>query len=296
LAEMSLARCCPVCEFARARSVWHEQQLRYVRCSRCGVVFSDVDASTYNGAARNAWHDAKPSNDTHCFYGTARELAHERFLQRFPPSGTRRLLDVGCGLGYFMASAAAAGWTTYGCDTSEQWVRHAGARTGTPERIACSEPRQGLFDGNFEMITAWDVLEHIHDPLPFLRAIADLLVPGGGRVFIRTPNVAWIYPTYAVRRHLLGGDVVLGPLNHVVYYSAHTLRRALALAGLATSGWPVLPPPQVVIGNRRPGGASRRSATIMLKNLHAATAERLAHTSGGRVVLGADLDVVAFRA
>jgi 2-polyprenyl-3-methyl-5-hydroxy-6-metoxy-1,4-benzoquinol methylase len=292
---MPLARRCPICTFTRARPVWHEQALRYVRCSRCGVIYSDVDALTYATAGRNDWHEEELDIDTRAFYGSARELAHERFLTRFFASRTSRLLDIGCGLGYFMARAAARGWIAYGCDTSEQWLRHAAAVTGHPERLACSEPTAGLHGGNFELITIWDVLEHVHEPLPFLRAAADLLAPGG-RLFIRTPNIAWVYPTYAARRHLLGADVTLGPLNHVVYYSAGTLRRALAAAGLSAIAWPVLPPPQVAIGNRRPELAGRRTATTLLKNVHAAAAERTARITRGQVVLGADLDVVTERA
>jgi hypothetical protein len=105
-----------------------------------------------------------------------------------------------------------------------------------------------------------------------------------------------VYPTYAARRHLLGADVTLGPLNHVVYYSAGTLRRALAAAGLRAIAWPVLPPPQVAIGNRRPELAGRRTPTTLLKNAHAAAAERTARITGGHVVLGADLDVLTERA
>ena len=291
---MSLARRCPICQYTRARTVWREQQLRYVRCGRCGVVFSDVDAVTYAKLGRNSWDEQQLRCEARLFYGAARRLTHNEFLARFPPSGTRRLLDVGCGLGYFMAEAATAGWIAYGCDTSEPWVRHAAQITGTPERIACSVPRNDLFGGGFELITIWDVLEHVHDPLPFLEATARLLAPGG-RIFIRTPNIAWVYPTYAVRRHMLRSDVALGPLNHVVYYSAPTLRRGLIAAGLQPACWPVLPPPQVVLGNRRPERAGERSCVTRLKNAHAAAAERLACASHGRVVIGADLDVVAIQ-
>lgn len=256
------------------------------------MVFSDVDTNTYASAGRNAWHEDELRDDARSFYGAARELTHAHFLKRFQPWGGRRLLDVGCGLGYFMACAAAAGWSAYGCDTSARWVERAGDVTGAPERIACAEPRAELFGGNFDLITVWDVLEHIYDPLPFLRAITPLLAHDG-RVFIRTPNVAWVYPTYGARRHLLHSNVALGPLNHVVYYSARTLGRALAAADLEPRCWPVLPPPQVGLANRRPDKAGQRSATTRLKNLHAAGAERLARASGSRLVLGADLDVVA---
>jgi hypothetical protein len=58
----------------------------------------------------------------------------------------------------------------------------------------------------------------------------------------------------------------------------------------------VLPPPQVGIANRRPQDAGQRSATTRLKNLHAAGANLIAGPSGGRLALGADLDIVAVRA
>jgi 2-polyprenyl-3-methyl-5-hydroxy-6-metoxy-1,4-benzoquinol methylase len=266
-----------------------------VRCSTCGTVFSDVDAASYAAAQRNAWHEAELSGEAQSFYGVARELTRLRFLDRFRLSGAGRLLDVGCGLGYFVADAGAAGWDAYGCDTSEHWTRHAAALIGAPQRIACSGPTAALFGGDFDLITVWDVLEHIHDPLPFLRGIADLLAPRG-RVFIRTPNVAWVYPTYALRRHLLRSDVALGPLNHVVYYSSATLRVALHAAGLRAAAGMVLPPPQVGIANRRPQDAGQRSATTRLKNLHAAGAGLIAGASRGRLALGADLDIVAVRA
>jgi SAM-dependent methyltransferase len=291
---MTLARVCPLCDGRRARPVWHEAGRRYVRCAACGVVFSDIDAATYEAAARNAWHEDEIAAGTTAFYGDARALAHRRFLERFPPSGGRRLLDVGCGLGYFAAAALEAGWDAYGCDTSGPWVRMAGARVGA-DRIALGAADAGLFGGGFDMVTAWDVLEHIHDPIPLLTTIGSLLAPAG-RAFIRTPNLTWIYPTYTVRRRLLHADVELGPLNHVVYYTSRTLGAALTDAGLSAVEWPVLPPPQVGIGNRDPSRAGRRGPATALKNLHAAVADRLAHLGRGRVVVGQDLDVVAVRA
>jgi len=288
---MSLRRACPLCAGRRARTVWNEDGLRYVRCAACGCVFSDVDAETYKGAGRNLWHDADVSEETAAFYGRARKLSHEGFLKHFPPRGGRRLLDVGCGLGYFVAAAAESGWETYGCDTSPSWVEQAKARTGS-ERIALSAPGPGLFGGGFDMVTAWDVLEHVHDPVPFLGTVASLLAPGG-RAFIRTPNLAWILPTYALRRHLLGEAVKLGPLNHVVYFTVSTLSAALRRAGLEPLEWPGLPPPQVSFANRDPAQAGRSSAVTRLKNLHAATAEQLSRASRARFVLGQDLDVIA---
>lgn len=262
-----------------------------MRCSACGVIFSDVDAAGYLDSGRNAWHDDELDAGTAAFYGIAREPAHRRFLARFTLVGGGRLLDVGCGLGHFVSSAASAGWDAYGCDTSASWVARARGHAGAG-RIALGAPNPGMFGGDFDMVTAWDVLEHVHDPLPFLRSIRSLLAPGG-RVFIRTPNLTWIYPTYAFRRGVLRSDVRLGPLNHVVYYTAPTLRAALRHVDLAPIEWPVLPPPQVGIGNRNPSRAGRAGPATLVKNLHAAAADRAARATRGRLVVGQDLDVVA---
>ncbi|MGO9972093.1 MAG: class I SAM-dependent methyltransferase [Solirubrobacteraceae bacterium] len=291
---MALARDCPLCTCTRARPVWREAERRYVRCSNCGVVFSDLDADTYATEEHNAWHDEQLDRPTELFYGRARALVHARFLERFPPCGSSRLLDVGCGLGYFVQRASQAGWKAHGCDTSSAWIAHARSLV-EPERIALSPVTESLFGGGFDLVTTWDVLEHIYEPLPFLRTIASLLAPGG-RAFIRTPNLTWVYPTYGLRRHVLRSPVELGPLNHVVYYTAATLTVALRRADLRPASWPVLPPPQVPLSNRDPSQAGVSSTTTRLKNIHAGAAERIAALSRGRIVVGSDLDVVAVRA
>ena len=293
---MSLERNCPICSGARARTVWREAGLRYVRCSICGATFSDVAWTRYAAEQHNTWHDDGVSAATTAFYGDARELVHQRFLDRFPPAGERRLLDVGCGLGYFVERALASGWDATGCDTSSVWTSRASARVGA-ERIVlgAADHPDVIARGPFDLVTSWDVLEHVHDPLPFLRSLASLVAPGGS-VFIRTPNLAWVYPTYWLRRRLFGEAVELGPLNHVVYYTAATLRRALPSAGLEPVAWPVLPPPQVGIANRDSGRGTTRAITCAVKNAHAAGADRLGRFTAGRLLLGSDLDVVAVRA
>jgi 2-polyprenyl-3-methyl-5-hydroxy-6-metoxy-1,4-benzoquinol methylase len=290
----ALRRPCPLCDFSQARAAWTEDGYRYVRCSRCRVLYSDVSRAEYESKQHNAWHEQEPGSDLLAFYGTARERVHERFLDRFTPDGECRLLDVGCGLGFFVSRALARGWDAFGCDTSAAWVDRARELVGG-ERVFFGDLGDALKgQAQFDLITAWDVLEHIFDPLPFLDAMGHLLKPEG-RLFIRTPNETWVYPTYAVRRALLGDHVELGPLNHVVYYRAATLRRALRVCGLTPISWPGLPPPQVGYANRRPAEGGRTTVVTRVKNGHAWAARKLGEASGGSIVLGADLDVLATR-
>jgi 2-polyprenyl-3-methyl-5-hydroxy-6-metoxy-1,4-benzoquinol methylase len=289
---IATARACPWCGHRRARVIWAESGYRYVRCSSCGGVFSNLTEDEYGRARHNVWNEDAPTRATLQFYGAARERAHAEFLARNPPAGNGRLLDVGCGLGFFLARAQQHGWDAHGIDTSPTWVRYANARLGAQQVQCVSAEDAGFAPGSFSLITAWDVIEHIFDPIPFLAHLCTLVAPGGG-LFIRTPNIAYGYPVYAARRWVLGHEVELGPTNHVVYFSARTMRDALARAGLSARDWWVHVPPQVAPDA---GDARRETRVIAAKDSYARLARVLARASAGRLVLGSDLDVMCVAA
>jgi 2-polyprenyl-3-methyl-5-hydroxy-6-metoxy-1,4-benzoquinol methylase len=273
-----------VCGGGRARPVWHEDGERYVRCRGCGVAFADVTALHYERRRHNVWDEEILSDAAEHFYRDARRTVHDQFLaevsRRRVPG---KLLDIGCGLGVFMAAAAAAGWDVYGCDTSASWVARARSRVGV-DRVVHAGAHAGMFGGRrFDLITLWDVLEHVYDPISTLTAVRHLLAPGG-ELFIRTPNFRYVWPIYGLRR-ALGDEVELGPLNHVVLFDRASLEQACRHAGLRVTSWPVLRPPQVTIR-----GAA---LSVTAKNAWAATAGRVAQLTQGRVVLGSDLDAWA---
>jgi SAM-dependent methyltransferase len=79
----------------------------------------------------------------------------------------------------------------------------------------------------FDAAVLLDVLEHVPDPLPFLRALHARLRPGG-RLLIMTPNLAsWLARVSGARW------VSLKVPEHVLYYTPQSLRRVLANAGFA---------------------------------------------------------------
>jgi 2-polyprenyl-3-methyl-5-hydroxy-6-metoxy-1,4-benzoquinol methylase len=287
--QIATARRCPWCEDRRARLIWVEAGYGYVRCSSCGGVFSNLSACEYARTRHNAWNDDLTSGATAAFYGAARGPAQDEFLERNPPVGNGRLLDVGCGLGFFLDRARRRGWEVQGVDTSPAWVEHANSLIGARLVQCTSVERASLAAGSFALVTVWDVIEHIFDPVPFLAHLRTLLAPGG-RLFIRTPNIAYCYPVYAGRRWLLGHDVELGPTNHVVYFTAATMRDALGRAGLRASDWWVHVPPQVA--PHQWADSRGEVGVIAAKDAYARVARALAWVSGGRLVLGSDLDVM----
>ena len=283
---MSAQRTCPLCGYTRGRPLWHEIGYRYLRCTRCAMVYADVTRETYLAARHNAWDESRLDQATLAFYETAREAVHERFLDLMGPPAGRRLLDVGCGIGAFLARAQRRGWDVYGCDTSEHWAGLAQQRVGA-ERVSHGEAASIIGDRTFDLVTMWDVIEHVYDPLPLLRELRAALAPGG-RLFIRTPNIAYVLPVYGVRRRL-GQPVELGPLNHVVYFGARTMDRALRDAGFVPGAPVVLVPPQVPVVEDPELGA----VSVRIKNAWAGLADTAARLTRGRVLVGSDLDVIA---
>lgn len=89
-----------------------------------------------------------------------------------------RLLDVGCATGTFLAQMRHFGWQVEGVELSPTAAAYARERLGLTvfggDLLAAQLP-----DGQFNAVTMWDVLEHMHDPLATLREIRRLLTPKG---------------------------------------------------------------------------------------------------------------------
>ena len=103
----------------------------------------------------------------------------ERLRARAGPrrGGRRRLLDIGCGTGAFLAEARHAGWDVHGIEVSDYAAAEARGR-GLPVTCAPIEEIR-LEAAAFECVTLWDVLEHLRDPLAALHTAAGALGPHG---------------------------------------------------------------------------------------------------------------------
>lgn len=146
------------------------------------------------------------------------------------PPGT--LLDIGCGTGGFLRFAASRGWRVYGFDASQAQAEHA--RATFPEvrcSVGCADylAQLGQPEQRFDMVTLWDVLEHVRDPRPFLEEIRAVLAPGGV-LFISVPGGGALPMKRAFYR-LLGRPFSLDPWEHVFHYTRDGLERLLREQG-----------------------------------------------------------------
>ncbi len=146
-----------------------------------------------------------------------------RRIRRYKPAG--RVLDVGCGPGFFLDAAMTMGYEPWGIDPSAYAVELARARHG--ERVRVGVLETAAFEpASFDLVVASDAFEHVYAPLLFLQAAARLLKPDGV-LAITTPD-----PTSLLARVSGRGWVSFKIPEHVYYWSPATIRRALEPAFL----------------------------------------------------------------
>jgi len=144
-------------------------------------------------------------------------------LEQFVRPG--RLLDVGCAAGFFLDEAHKHGWQVQGVDVSNFAARYARERFGYDVRQG-SLLEQDFPKNTYELVTMWDVIEHVPDPKAYIEQVAALLKTGGV-IALATPDVD------SLPARLTGTRWVGYKLSeeHVYYFSKRTLSRMLESAG-----------------------------------------------------------------
>jgi 2-polyprenyl-3-methyl-5-hydroxy-6-metoxy-1,4-benzoquinol methylase len=140
--------------------------------------------------------------------------------------GGGRLLDFGCGGGAFLQRMREQGWQVTGLDASEGAVRRVREQLGLRALVG-SLPHPELETAEFDVITLWHSLEHVHAPLAVLREAHRLLAPGG-KVVVAVPNIEsgpfrWFGPSW------FGLDLP----RHLTHFSPRTLQKMLLKVGFA---------------------------------------------------------------
>jgi SAM-dependent methyltransferase len=139
-------------------------------------------------------------------------------------TGTGRLLDFGCGGGSYLRRMAELGWRVAGVDVSPVVARSVRDELGIDIHLG-SLPHPDLAPGSFDVITMWQSLEHVHEPLAVLRAAYELLSPGG-RIVVAVPN----YESHAAKwfgEYWFGLDLP----RHLTHFTRGTLVPVLRAAG-----------------------------------------------------------------
>lgn len=138
---------------------------------------------------------------------------------------TNRIIDVGCGAGTFLERAAARGWQVHGTEFGRIPVETCLAK-GLQVKEGALDPAN-YEEGMFDIVTSFEVVEHVMDPGAELEKMQKVL-RSGGLLYLTTPN-------YQCLGHLLAGkewSVVNYP-EHLSLFSPATMSRLLRAKGFS---------------------------------------------------------------
>jgi len=105
--------------------------------------------------------------------------------RQLPNPDAVRVLDVGSGIGIFPYSISELGWSCVAIDPDPRSVEHLNNELGI--RSICTEFQEGLDIGQFNVVSFNKVLEHIVDPIDFLRSVKSYLL-SDSFVYIEVPD------------------------------------------------------------------------------------------------------------
>lgn len=136
---------------------------------------------------------------------------------------TNRIIDVGCGRGYFLKEAKKRGWEVYGTEFQTINLEYL---TGENIKIKLGGLKLGDFKPEFfDVVTSFEVLEHINNPVEEIKIFNDILRKGGV-LYLTTPNFN------SLERLILKSEYnVINYPEHLVYYTKKTLNNLLVSQG-----------------------------------------------------------------
>lgn len=179
--------------------------------------------------AMNHYADDEYSSGAYREYARSRELkiatARPRLAAIKKSAKGGRLLDVGCATGFFMEAAADEGFEVRGVEFSP--VAISLARPDIRDRIVRGDVNELLSrePEKFDVVTAFDIIEHVQNPANFLRELREILRPGGF-LAISSPDTGHIL------RYLMGSKwPMLQPMQHTVLFSRRSITALLERCG-----------------------------------------------------------------
>lgn len=157
---------------------------RHVRCRNCQLVY----VNPIERVSRiNQAYSRRKSGDA-CIIRKIRLSNSEsqvKLIKQYKNGA--HLLDIGCGEGFFLFSASRSGYTTKGIELSQDAAEYARREFGLDVE---AKPFEALRfpENHFDVITLWQVLEHVPHPRLILQEVHRILKPEG-LLALSTPDI-----------------------------------------------------------------------------------------------------------
>jgi len=227
---------CNLCGADNTALVADVDGFHIVRCRNCGLLYvnprwqEDVLREIYT----ETYYDHDGIRNGLEFFGYDNYVADEdnikitferrlKTIERYVSNG--RLLDIGCATGFFLALARSKGWDVLGTEVSQFGAQYAREKLGLDVCLGTLRGL-GLADEAFDVVTMWDVIEHVTDPMAELREIHRIL-RDGGLLSIITPDAGSLVARLLGKRW----EEFRRVREHVYFFSRRTMAEMLRQAG-----------------------------------------------------------------
>ena len=229
---------CTICEYTRLRPWGERNGYKLYRCLSCTHKFADLKNQEMSRGDPERFreeftHGLMSSDEKYYEHlaageagGNATAITTEHILDicrnnELEFSGS--WLDIGCGSGFLLSQVQNAGFKAQGIEPGG-WGQIAATSKGV--QVAQGFLTSDTFAQRFDVVSATDVVEHIPDPVEFLRLMAGYVVPSG-HIIISIPFAD------SLEAKLMGSSWdMVEPPTHCQFFSMQSLKLALQMADL----------------------------------------------------------------
>ncbi len=213
---------CKVCGAREGFPRYHLKNLAVYVCPACGFHYSnrlDPYPSDFGLKRDSLTQEAANYIENQLQSNEERFERHVRLLQKHGELRGKKILDIGCGGGLFLSKARDLGAETRGIELSDARAQYAAAVLGlnVVKYPVEHDYWQGQYSEYFDIVTLWDVIEHVNFPLDTLKAATRLIKPNG-ILFLDTPVREAFYHRFGAASYRLSGGRFPTFLN-VIYSS-----------------------------------------------------------------------------
>ena len=223
-------RSCPICgstivaSHLSAPDRFHFRKVPYelIRCSDCSLVWQKNPPPPHE-IGQHYGKDYHRAITTAGDSSPQRWALQNRTIAKFKAGG--RLLDLGCSAGAFLSTMKSDAWQLNGIEISAHEAQRAEVRTGA--KVFVGDIFDAPFeDKSFDVITCFDVLEHLYEPKRVIDKVSSWLKPGG-IYYVAVPNIdSW--ESRFFKSYWYGLEMP----RHLFMYSPASLRSLGNSAGL----------------------------------------------------------------
>ena len=209
---------CLICNSDCLKELNQYKHAYLVKCINCKFIFSQKIPSEeeliklYKSYGRNDYHSP-----------ITIKRYNEILVKLEKYRKANRILDIGCGIGYFLEEAIKKDWEVYGTEFTDEAMNICSSK-GIKMQRGILNPNN-YEPGYFDVITSFEVIEHINNPVEEANNIYSLLRKKG-IFYFTTPN----FRSFSKNLLKENWNIISYP-EHLSYYTPKTITKILKQAG-----------------------------------------------------------------